>query len=386
MNGSLVVVKFYLLLDHQVSRWNDQPNQHKQSSAEPFRRAPDGQVKIQPPPVIKLHLNDESFAFEFKLRFRQYSNLEEAAKLQTIMANVNEKRVSAQGGDARDQFRICLESLATTTSDPEKDGMYSGEDTKNCWFLTFVYFQNVTRLKLPPQTGPDGWLHCTIGYVDGKTELGASWDGGEPRIVVESYTKDMFRTEAYLGCEVQVNGNLKKICNQLLCDLAYVRVWDNYEPADKLNEEFADAGAPNAMLVAGNQAVFVCLLPIIHEAHGYILDAVPVSADVGPTTKANVQKSGPNTQVFPTVRARYDVLQQWPGALFCSQDYVPMYTAPRAISEGLVQQDGLLLLASSLLCVESRNDKMDTDLPRGMDMSKHHVSIKLWCKHWNKLI
>ena len=165
--------------------------------------------------------------------------------------------------------------------------------------------------------------------------------------MVESYTKDMFRTEAYLGCEVQVNGNLKKICNQLLCDLAYVRVWDNYEPADKLNEEFADAGAPNAMLVAGNQAVFVCLLPIIHEAHGYILDAVPMSTDVGPATKANSQKSGPNTQVFPTVRARYDVLQQWPGALFCSQDYVPMYTAPRAISDGLVQQDGLLLLAST---------------------------------------
>ena len=83
---------------------------------------------------------------------------------------------------------------------------------------------------------------------------------------------------------------VKKICNQLLCDLAYVRVWDNYdlqlqtrqfactglpnfgasqcvyqEPAEKLNKEFADAGAPNAMLVAGNQAVFVCLMPIIHE-------------------------------------------------------------------------------------------------------------------------
>ena len=307
------------------------------------------QVKIQPPPIIKLHLNDESFAFEFKLRFRQYSNLEEAAKLQTIMANVNEKKVS-QGADARDQFRICIESLASTTSDPEKDGMYTGDDTKNCWFLTFVYFQNVTRLKLPPQTGPDGWLHCTIGYVDGKTELGASWDGGEPRIVVESYTKDMFRTEAYLGCEVQVNGNLKKICNQLLCDLAYVRVWDNYEPADKLNEEFADAGAPNAMLVAGNQAVFVCLLPIIHEAHGYILDAVPMSTDVGPTA-GNTQKTGPNTSVFPTVRARYDVLQQWPGALFCSQDYVPMYTAPRAISDGLIEQDGLLLLVIAWLRV-----------------------------------
>ena len=127
----------------------------------------------------------------------------------------------------------------------------AGSDSKNCWFLTFVYFRNVTQLKLlgfggkseqhetgplqrismqcacllgrlPPQTGPDGWLHCTIGYaagtngaergafvqternsaqsislslpsvskVDGKTELAAAWDGEEPRITIESYTKD----------------------------------------------------------------------------------------------------------------------------------------------------------------------------------------------------
>ncbi|CAE7450627.1 RYR1, partial [Symbiodinium necroappetens] len=252
------------------------------------------QVKLQVPPVIKLHLNDESFSFEFKLRFRQYSNLEEGAKVQTIMANVNEKRAMASTqADARDQFRICIESLPSTTNDPEKEGMYTGSDSKNCWFLTFVYFQNVTQLKLPPQTGPDGWLHCTIGYVDGKTELAAAWDGEEPRITIESYTKDMFRTEAYLGCEVQVTGSVQKICNQLLCDLAYVRVWDNYEPADKLNKEFADAGAPNAMLVAGNQAVFVCLMPIIHEDRGYILDAVPMSADVGTTvtTTAAAQKT-----------------------------------------------------------------------------------------------
>ena len=128
-----------------------------------------GQVK-QVPPLIKLHLNDESFAFEFKVRFRQYSHLEEGAKVQTIMANVNEKRAATQI-DSRDQFRISIESLPSTTNDPEKDGMCTGEDQKNCWFLTFVYFQNVTQLKLPPQSGPDGWLHCTIGYVDGKTEL-----------------------------------------------------------------------------------------------------------------------------------------------------------------------------------------------------------------------
>eukprot|EP00439_Symbiodinium_sp_Y106_P069762 s961_g12.t1 len=303
------------------------------------------QVKLQVPPVIKLHLNDESFSFEFKLRFRQYSNLEEGAKVQTIMANVNEKRAMASSqADARDQFRICIESLPSTTNDPEKEGMYTGSDSKNCWFLTFVYFRNVTQLKLPPQTGPDGWLHCTIGYVDGKTELAAAWDGEEPRITIESYTKDMFRTEAYLGCEVQITGSVQKICNQLLCDLAYVRVWDNYEPADKLNKEFADAGAPNAMLVAGNQAVFVCLMPIIHEDRGYILDAVPMSADVGPTvtTTAAAQKSGPNTKVFPSVRSRYNVSMQWPGCLFCSLDYVPIFTAPRAISDGLVLQDGLL--------------------------------------------
>ncbi|CAE7929381.1 RYR1 [Symbiodinium sp. KB8] len=314
------------------------------------------QVKLQVPPVIKLHLNDESFSFEFKLRFRQYSNLEEGAKVQTIMANVNEKRAMASTqADARDQFRICIESLPSTTNDPEKEGMYTGSDSKNCWFLTFVYFQNVTQLKLPPQTGPDGWLHCTIGYVDGKTELAAAWDGEEPRITIESYTKDMFRTEAYLGCEVQVTGSVQKICNQLLCDLAYVRVWDNYEPADKLNKEFADAGAPNAMLVAGNQAVFVCLMPIIHEDRGYILDAVPMSADVGTTvtTTAAAQKSGPNTKVFPSVRSRYNVSMQWPGCLFCSLDYVPIFTAPRAISDGLVLQDGLLPHSCAVLRANS---------------------------------
>ena len=143
-------------------------------------------------------------------------------------------------------------------------------------------------------------------------------------MVVESYTKDMFRTEVYVGCEVQINGNIKKLCNQLLCDLAYVRVWDNYEPADKLNEEFADAGAPNAMLVAGNQAVFVCLMPIIHEDRGYILDAVPMSAD-----SAAAQSRGPNTKVFPSVRARYDVALQWPGCLFCSQDTSTAYPMAR---------------------------------------------------------
>ncbi|CAE7451856.1 RYR1 [Symbiodinium natans] len=304
------------------------------------------QVKSQVPPVIKLHLNDESFSFEFKLRFRQYSNLEEGAKVQTIMANVNEKLLEAMAGSIIFSSRRCAGSISNLHREFAEHHKCS--DTKNCWFLTFVYFQNVTQLKLPPQTGPDGWLHCTIGYVDGKTELAAAWDGEEPRITIESYTKDMFRTEAYLGCEVQITGSIKKICNQLLCDLAYVRVWDNYEPAEKLNKEFADAGAPNAMLVAGNQAVFVCLMPIIHEDRGYILDAVPMSADVGPTvtTTAAAQKSGPNTKVFPSVRSRYNVSLQWPGCLFCSQDYVPIYTAPRAISEKLVLQASQLRSSS----------------------------------------
>ncbi|CAE7235044.1 RYR1 [Symbiodinium pilosum] len=256
------------------------------------------QVKLQVPPVIKLHLNDESFSFEFKLRFRQYSNLEEGAKVQTIMANVNEKPLG------------CLPKLGLMVGCIAQLAMFLGQ----------------------------------LNLVDGKTELAAAWDGEEPRITIESYTKDMFRTEAYLGCEVQVTGSVKKICNQLLCDLAYVRVWDNYEPAEKLNKEFADAGAPNAMLVAGNQAVFVCLMPIIHEDRGYILDAVPMSAETGPAvaTTSAAQKSGPNTKVFPSVRSRYNVSLQWPGCLFCSQDYVPIYTAPRAISDGLVLQDGLL--------------------------------------------
>ncbi|CAE8654150.1 unnamed protein product, partial [Polarella glacialis] len=273
------------------------------------------------PPVIKLHLNDESFSFEFKIRFRQYSNVEEGAKFQTILSSVVDKRNSGNAAEARDMFRINLESLPTAVADPEKDGFYSGEESETCWYISFTYYMNTTRLKIPPQTGPDGWLHCTIGYVDGKTELAASWDGDPPRTTDATYTKDMFRTEAYFGCEVrnEVTGTTRGLrpVSQLLCDIAYLRVWDNYEPAHKLNEEFADAGAPHPLMVAGNQAVFVTLMPIIHEDKGFILDVVPTATETGaPATHAT--KSGPFTNIFPGVRSRYNVATQWQGCLFTS--------------------------------------------------------------------
>jgi hypothetical protein len=93
-----------------------------------------------------------------------------------------------------------------------------------------------------------------------------------------TFTKDALRLEAYLGCEVMGVGasqTNKKPANQLLCDLAYLRVWDGYEPADKIHEEFADANAPHPLLVAGSQATYMTAVPIIYEDKGYILEAIP---------------------------------------------------------------------------------------------------------------
>ena len=80
---------------------------------------------------------------------------------------------------------------------------------------------------------------------------------------------------------------------------------------------------------------------------------------------------------FSPLSRGYNVSMQWPGCLFCSLDYVPplgsmntfqnllgghrhcanallwrrprIFTAPRAISDGLVLQDGLLLLVCDLI-------------------------------------
>ena len=110
----------------------------------------------------------------------------------------------------------------------------AGSEADKAWFICFYYFNNKTFLKIPPQTGE--WLHLICGYLDGRTELSCSWDGGAMERTENTFAKETLRTDVYFGCEVDPATG--KVARPFLGDLAYVRVWDSYEPAEKIHEQF----------------------------------------------------------------------------------------------------------------------------------------------------
>ncbi|CAE7314342.1 RYR1, partial [Symbiodinium necroappetens] len=162
---------------------------------------------------FRLGISEDSFAIDFKLRFRGYALLEEGAKVQSIISCFAKK-----GSADRDQFRIALEATAVQSSE---ECMLAGEATgkPQAWHIVFCYNGQPTVLPVPPMAGE--WLHCAISYADGHTEMCCSWDGAPARKVEADYSKvdQRVSTDGYIGMEV----TKKHIINNLLCDIHYFR-------------------------------------------------------------------------------------------------------------------------------------------------------------------
>ncbi|CAE7268125.1 unnamed protein product, partial [Symbiodinium microadriaticum] len=162
---------------------------------------------------FRLGISEDSFAIDFKLRFRGYALLEEGAKVQSIISCFAKK-----GSADRDQFRIALEATAVQSSE---ECMLAGEATgkPQAWHIVFCYNGQPTVLPVPPMAGE--WLHCAISYADGHTEMCCSWDGAPARKVEADYSKvdQRVSTDGYIGVEV----TKKHIINNLLCDIHYFR-------------------------------------------------------------------------------------------------------------------------------------------------------------------
>jgi hypothetical protein len=189
------------------------------------------------PPIVKFHVNTEQVTFDAKLRFRMYSQLEEGAKVQTLFCKQIMK------GESRNQFRVSLEVLPTQ---PNSMAFFAGDNTKAAaWYISFAFMSVEAKVQVPPQVGE--WLFIVAAFRDGGIEIGCGWEGGSLVKSQEPLGKETFRCDGYIGCEVEA----RKPYNQMLCDIAYLRVWKVYKGLSQLFEEYGGRDVQHPLLIAG---------------------------------------------------------------------------------------------------------------------------------------
>jgi hypothetical protein len=186
---------------------------------------------------------------------------------------------------------------------------------------------------VPPPLGE--WLFVCIGYKDTHAEIYVSWDGAPAKKHEQEFNKleKIAAIEAYVGCEV----GRKTVTNNLLCDLAYLRIWKTFMNGEKLVTNYADVDAPHPMLVAGEygaHGLSITVCGCLHEDKGYILDLIPRERIV--TGKI----SGRNFSMFPAVRGRFNMLTEYNGSSLCAINCTPTFVSPLAVAKGFVPQNG----------------------------------------------